>query len=324
MSCGWGSGLAGSCPGSGRSGLRCGRLRVGVDPRVWLGLGQPVSPVVREAAVVVRRVWLAARPAWVAPGWYGIDVRPEVAALLRLEPGPGLAAALAGLAEGREGPCPHRHSGGSPPGEPAPGSAAGYPCACQVVAAAGWEAVAGWAGGQAAAQVVAAAGPAEVRLPGSGPVPGLRDPAKEELAAALRISPVSAGNRISAARALAGRPALARAVAAGGCSLWTARSLLAEVDALEGGEADAVIAGVLGKVGERHSRGLRPWTPGEVLAAARRLRLRLFPGSAGRAAARARSGRTVAVHGRPGVSSCLCKWSRRGHVRWFGAVARGR
>lgn len=114
-----------------------------VAPAVPGGASQP-SPVDALTAGLLRQWWLGTRPAWTDPGWYEAPLRPAVRALLRLQLGPGLLSALSALetAEpGRHVRCPGDHRGEGLPGLPVPGSAPGYACACQVVVAAGWEAM---------------------------------------------------------------------------------------------------------------------------------------------------------------------------------------
>lgn len=210
--------------------------------------------------------------------------------------GPSGAARFPGVADG-SGPgvptCMYPHQTTGAPGEPDPGTATGFPCGCLLVVAAAWAAVAEWAAARAQSAVIAVAGPQPVELPAIDRLPRMVDPAREELALALRLSPASAANRIAAARNLAEHPDLARAVAVGLCSGWTARQLLADTAGLESEQRAGVLAELLGKLDHRHRTGSRAWTSGESLAAARRIRLRRFPDSARRSAARARSERRV-------------------------------
>lgn len=82
----------------------------------------------------------------------------------------------------------------------------GHACACQVVQVAAWSAVASWVAAQGDQMVVAVAGtePVEEFLvpdrPGLGTIV---DPAVEELAPALRVSPGSARNRLAGLRRIA-------------------------------------------------------------------------------------------------------------------------
>ena len=84
---------------------------------------------------------LASHPGWAHADWVDCQLRPDVRYLLGLAPGPELLSALAAMPSG---PCPVRHDGGVS-GQPQPGSAPGFPCACQLIVAAGWDACVSWA-----------------------------------------------------------------------------------------------------------------------------------------------------------------------------------
>ena len=110
-----------------------------------------------------RERWRAERPAWTQPGWWDVDLRAEVRALLWLPAGAGLATAVAGLSVGSRCCLPHAED--QLRDCPAPGSADGWPCACQVIVAAAWEACASWVAANAANTSPSAAGPAVERRP---------------------------------------------------------------------------------------------------------------------------------------------------------------
>jgi hypothetical protein len=218
----------------------------------------------------------------------------EVRALLWRPPGPGLVAALADLPQGA---CALAHAGEEMPGHPPAGAGTGTPCACQVVVAAAWEAVAAWVGGRSARSLVAAAGPSAVLVRRGGPFPDVMDPAREELALALRMSPGSMGNRIAAARELAAHPALLELQEQSGLSGWAARLVVLEVRELPEDLAGEVVAQVVARVRDRVASGRRQWTSAEVGRTARRIRARVAPEHARQARERAWRDRSVRVFG---------------------------
>ena len=88
-------------------------------------------------------------------------------------------------------------------GFPVPGSAAGFPCCCQLLLAAAWEAQAAWTGVQAGRALLCAAGADPVAATPEGFAPArVLDRARDELSGVLRISPHSVSYRLRAARAL--------------------------------------------------------------------------------------------------------------------------
>ncbi|MFM2437312.1 MAG: hypothetical protein RLZ55_118, partial [Actinomycetota bacterium] len=169
--------------------------------------------------------------AWVRPEWWSAPVRAGVRALMRLAPGPELVAGLAGV--GRVPVCPADHRHWDPAAEaaditPAPGSQAGFPCACQLVVAAGWQAVVGWAEVCAAGAVVDVCGPAPVVVTPGMARARVADPARVELAAVLRLSPDSTWGPLRAARDLEALPALAALCADATVSPGARRAVMGE------------------------------------------------------------------------------------------------
>ena len=243
--------------------------------------GQSVLEV--AGAAWYRQWWDGTRPGWVDPGWWDLPVRPEVAPLLRLAPGPALLAAASGLPGGR---CPGDHGGDGLPGLPPPGSGAGFPCGCQIVLAAAWQAVTAWASVRAAAVLVDAVGAEPVVLPDAAARPGIADPAREEVAAALRIAPRSAGSVIAAARDLAAFPAAAGLAAAGVLPLRVVQRVCTEAAKLAPQDAADVIGRWAGTVRAR-AAGRRPMVGQAAVRAARRLILAAPSHAAARAKARA-------------------------------------
>jgi hypothetical protein len=233
-----------------------------------------------------RRWWDARRPGWVDPGWWDMPIRPDVAPLLALPPGPELLAAASAL---RSDGCPADHGDGLP-GLPAPGTRPGHPCGCQLVLAAAWQAITAWTSVRAAAVLADAAGQRPVVVPGDGAAPGITDPAREEVAAALRTSPRSAACLIAAARDLAAFPEAAALAADGALPLRAVHRVCAEAGKLDPGDAADTVAAWAGKVRKR-AAGRRPMTAQGAVRAARRLIL-AAPSHA-RARARARADRRV-------------------------------
>lgn len=238
---------------------------------------QPAQADEREARFqrLLHQWWLDEQPPWTERGWWDATLRDDVRALLWLPAGPLLAGALAALEQ--HWTCPEPHVGENPPGQSAPGHAPGSPCACQVVVAAAWQACAGWAAAGSTESLVAAAGPEPVVMPIPGTGQQLTDPAREELAAALRMSPGSMGNRISAARELTAHPRLLAMVASAAISPWAARLVVLEVQDLTSAQAAAIVEQVCTKLDSRQSSGIRPWTSAEIGRAARMTRRRLCP-----------------------------------------------
>lgn len=226
---------------------------------------------------LLRLWWLDERPAWTEGDWWDAPLRDDVRSLLWLPAGPLLAARLAALECSATCPSPHRREG--LPGQPAPGQAPGWPCACMVVVAAAWEACSAWAAAGSATALVDAAGPAPVvvDVPASGQ--RITDPAREELAHALRLSPNSMGNRISAARDLLAHPRLVALVESAALSAWAARLVVLELADLTAEQSSLVVQAVCDRIGERRAAGRPTWTSAEVGRQARMARRRICPES---------------------------------------------
>ena len=91
-----------------------------------------------------------------------------------------------------------------------PGRTSGWPCGCQLVVAAGWEAMTAWVGMRGADALVAAAGRQPVKaVPPRMARATVTDPGRNEVAAVLALSPASTDTRLKAARRLAAHPELA-------------------------------------------------------------------------------------------------------------------
>jgi hypothetical protein len=231
--------------------------------------------------------WAVRRPGWVDPSWWSMPMRPEVAALLRLPAGPKLLAVLQRLAVGI---CPVRHAGEAIPGDPAPGSAPGFPCGCQLVLIAAWRAVTDWAAVRAGQAVVAAVGTEPVEIEGDGNRPGMVDPAREELAAATRLTQGTAAVVVRRSRALAAFPQAAELAAEGVLPLRTVETVCESASRLSEMDGQDVIQRWCRAVRGR-SRGRQPMTARGAARCANRL-IVAAPSHQG-ARRRARRGRRV-------------------------------
>ncbi len=271
------------------------------------GDGPPRDPALATEAPVpwaqfaeVGEQWGLTRPAWTEAGWWEATLRDDVRALLWLPAGPALAAAVAILASGPNGTCLLAHTADRMLHQPIPGHAPGWPCACQVVTAAAWQACAAWADAQLMATVATAAGPTAVEYAVGGDRGHvIVDPAREELAAALRWSPAAMANRIATARAVSAHPALLALVAGGAVSGWAARLVVDQVVDLSDDDAARVVAEAVARVHARLASGRRGWTSAEVGRAARAARLKVCPQTVQEARVRAFSHRRVQVHPGP-------------------------
>ena len=262
------------------------------------------APDVDEAAdeerleELLHRWWRAERPAWTDPSWWEATLHEPVRRLLWLHPGPRLVDALSALEAGA-GSCPEDHTPERMMAHwPIPGRSPGWPCACQVVIAAAWDATSSWVATRAAGALVDAAGPDPVRFTIAGGRTEIQDPAREELAHALRSSIPSMGNRIGAARALLAHPRLVALIRSGAISAWAGRLVTEHLTDLEADDAERVVEEVAAHVHRRLDSGRRPYHSAEVNRLARAARLRVCPEAAHEAHVRAFSRRRVSVHPR--------------------------
>ena len=270
------------------------RATVGGRPTV----GRPTDAA-REARLdaLLRTWWRDERPAWTEVSWWDVTLHDDVRRLMWLAPGPRLATALAELTAGVHCPMPHTHDR-TLPDWPVPGHAPGWPCACQVVTAAAWEACASWVAARSAAALVTAAGPDPVSFDVGDGRQRIADPAREELAHALRTSIPAMGNRIAAARALTARRRLVLLVESAAISAWAGRLVLDHIGDLEDDAADRVVEEVAARVHQRLASGRRPYHSAEVNRLARAARLQVCPEAAQESRVRAFSTRRVVVHPR--------------------------
>jgi hypothetical protein len=251
----------------------------------------------REARLeaLLRAWWREERPAWTEESWWDTTLHEDVRRLLWLAPGPRLAAALAELTP--DGPCPVPHAQDRLfPDWPTPGHAPGWPCACHIITAAAWEACASWLAARSAAALVRAAGAEEVEFDVGDGRQRIHDPAREELAHALRTSIPAMGNRIGAARALTSHPRLVTLVESAAISAWAGRLILDHVTDLGDQDADKVIEDVASRIHHRLATGRRPYHSGEVNRLARAARLRVCPETSKESRVRAFGTRRVIVH----------------------------
>ncbi|MFI0431685.1 MAG: DUF222 domain-containing protein [Candidatus Nanopelagicales bacterium] len=236
---------------------------------------------------------------WVRPEWWSAVLDRRVRALLVMPVGPSLAQALEHI--GALERCGVDHRDADPCVEaverlPVPGSAAGFACPCQLLVAAAWEAVMGWASVRSAGAVCAAVGGSEVgAVPEGFARAGVVDQARVELAAVLGISPAAAVGRIAAARALIGCRELAAAAAEGLVFSSGLSAVLFEVRSLSKGARRAVLGALAGRVRARRGAGRGAWTPPQLRRRVRALVLSLAAEEAAQARRRSRAGRRVSV-----------------------------
>ncbi len=240
------------------------------------GLGD--GPVDQGFASVV---WRATRPGWTQAGWWGADLRGEVRELVWLPLGLELQQRLVAIAAADRsaryprGECPLAHT--APSVEERVG-VPGYPCACQVVTVAAWTAIASFVALQADREAVAVAGKepvAEWLVPDRPELGTLTDPAVEELAPALRVSPGGARNRLAGLRRLTALGQLQSAVASGLVIGWHAHLLATDLRHLPVKDQRTVIGLVLDRHRARRAQGLREWTLSDLRAHAKRIAARL-------------------------------------------------
>lgn len=273
---------------------------LGPEPRLGPGGRAGPRPGPREERLnrLMGRWWRQERPGWTELSWWDASLHEPVRNLLWLHPGPALVSALDDL--GAMATCPMDHTEDRILGTwPIPGTRPGWPCACQVIAAAAWEACASWVAVGATAALVRAAGPEPVRFTIAGGRQQVLDPAREELAHALRTSIPAMGNRIGAARAVASHPTLVAHVCGGTMSSWTARLVTEHLRDLEPDQARRVIDEVCGRITQRLASGRRPYHSAEVNRLARAARLRLCPETEREARVRALVTRRVTLQPGP-------------------------
>ncbi len=248
--------------------------------------------------------WERFRPEWTQGGWWEAELRAEVRALLFEAAGPRLQQRLVDLAAGDAaagyppGECPHPHYAPSV-GERV--GVVGAPCACQVVVVAAWAAVASWTAARADQAVVEVTGaePVEQALVGDRVDLGVViDPAVEELAAALRMSPAGMRYRLDGLRRVAALPRLPAAVLCGGVPGWQAHQLATDLRHLSRADRARVVDVLLDRVERRRASGVRDWTGTELRAQAKRIAARLdLDLAARRRDCHARRGVRLRLHG---------------------------
>jgi hypothetical protein len=224
--------------------------------------GEPAHEVAR-----FREWWDAHRPGWVDPSWWSMPIREEVAGVLSLRAGPDLLTALQRLDVGR---CPAEHASEGMPGDPAPGTAPGFPCGCQLVLSAAWRAVTSWTAVRAAQALTDAVGPEPVTLPADRGRPGIVDPAREEVSVAIRLAPGSTTVVMRRARALSAHPAAARIAREGVLPLRTVEQVCEAVARLSAEDAQRVIEQWCRRVRDR-ATGSNPMTGMSAMRSAKRL-----------------------------------------------------
>jgi hypothetical protein len=150
----------------------------------------------------------------------------------------------------------------------------------------------------AARSLVTAAGPHPVDFDVAEGLYQLHDPARDELAHALRWTVPSAGNRIAAARALVAQPGLVALVESATISAWAGRLVSEHLEDLTPAQAQMVIEDVATRVRARLASGRRGCNSAEVNRLARMARLRACPETEQQARIRAFADRRVVVHRR--------------------------
>ncbi len=226
-------------------------------------------------------VWRRLRPEWTQAGWWDAELRAEVRDLLWLPVGTDLQQALTAMAardraDGYEpGVCRFDHATVSVAerlGVP------GNPCGCQVVMVAAWNAVASWVSAHAEQVLVEVAGAEpveELLIPDRPDLGHLTDPAVEDLAPALRVSPGSARHRLSGLRRVAALPRLTAAIRSGLVIAWHAHLLVGDLRHLEPADREVVVDELLNRLTTRRERGLREWTFTDLRAQAKKIAARL-------------------------------------------------
>ena len=236
---------------------------------------------------------------WVRREWWQAPVRAEVRRLMLLAPGVGLIAGLSELDTGGSCPVDHGHPDAvveAADPTPVPGSRAGYPCACQLIVAAGWQAVDSWVQVGAAASLVGAAGAVPVvATPAGFARAQATDACRAELAPMLHLSAASVHARLVQARDLHAFPALAAVAGSGLMFTSSWRVVLYETANLPEGARARVVQRVVDAVEARHAQDRRPWTSGETRRAVKRAIAAVAAAEAAQARARAHARRRVAV-----------------------------
>ena len=236
---------------------------------------------------------------WVRTEWWDAPIRDEVRALMSLAPGLDLIAEL--VAIGRQPTCPADHGDPDPAVEafdptPAPGSKPGWPCPCQLIVAAAWQAVTSWSEVNAAGGLVDACGLAEeVVQPDDFAKATATDPSRAELAPVLHLSPGSTSGPLKSARDLHLHPSLATLAADGTLFSSAWRVVLWETSNLSAPARRRVIEYVVDRIVTRRDQGRRPWTPGEMRKEVKRAVLRLAEQEVAEARERARAKRRVSI-----------------------------
>ncbi len=123
----------------------------------------------------------------------------------------------------------------------------------------------------------------------------LHDPAREELAHALRATVNSTSNRINEARDLVARQGVLRLVETAAIPAWAGRLVVDQLADLNDEQAAQVVTEVNTRVQARLSAGRRPYNAAEVSRIARAARLRVRPESDQEARIRAHSRRRLTI-----------------------------
>jgi hypothetical protein len=142
--------------------------------------------------------------------------------------------------------------------------------------------------------------------PDRGDFGALTDPAVDEIAPGLRLSPGSAHHRVGGVRRVFAVPELRGAVASGLVTAFHAHLLVTDLRHLPEVDQARVIADVLQRHRERRDAGLRDWTVSDLRRTAKRVAARLCLNLAEQRRECHRKTGRAAASTRPGVGDHLC------------------
>lgn len=225
-----------------------------------------------------RGLWHAKAAGWVELSWRHVEeLRPDVADMLSLPPGPQLLAAVQWVqqdVDAHHGSCSWTHTANVW----GPVGTSGNPCECQVIIAAAWQAIASWSQFRADRNLVSTAGPRPHRArlgPEDRPSGHVTDPGAEDLALGLRSTPTGLRTRLNRARRRHDHPRLCAAVAAGRIPGWQVDLILDDLVNFPPVVVDAVVDSLLETMAERRAHEKVAWTLTTLRQAAKRRAARL-------------------------------------------------
>lgn len=121
------------------------------------------------------------------------------------------------------------------------------------------------------------------------------DPAREDLAVALRVSPISARGRVDTARRVRSLPIVTELVEEGLVAAFTGKLIAGELRTVSAAAAKAIVQLVAGKLRYRHRVGLRAWGWKDIADLIRLATAALPPEELTESRGRAKAGRRVTV-----------------------------